>query len=182
MVIIVHSESLMQRDNAALTKLKAYINSGSLVGPEVDAHWKELTGTSDRLVAILAATAIEGALTGVLKQKMPSLTKTLEKSIFGHRGPLESLSAKADVAAALGLIDGPTHRNVDYIREIRNAFAHTLKPLRFTTPVVREVCDILVYSDKWRSTAAKRRSYRKKFLLAFVDTGRAIWGHHRLSQ
>jgi hypothetical protein len=170
----------MNRENAALTKLKAYINQKEFSTEMMDEHWRELTSKNDRLLAILAGTAIEQALKGVLKKQMPSLSGSLEKSIFGFKGPVGSLSGKADMAAALGLISPNVHRNVDYIREIRNAFAHSLYPLRFTKPEVKAVCDLIVYSDVWRQRAIRQKSYRKKFLWAFIDTGRAIWGHHAI--
>lgn len=172
----------MQRDAAAVGKLKAYLRDSALSKDEMEEHFKELTSKNDRLVAILGAAAVEGALQGVLKEKMPRLSKTLERSVFDFQGPLGTLSAKADVAAALGLISPACHRNVDYIREIRNAFSHTLKPIRFQKDPIKSVCALLEYSDQVPKyfRHLDRKGYRRRFFIAVIDTGRAIWGHHKL--
>jgi len=172
----------MSTDNTSVSKLKAMLRRKMLTGDELTRHVAELRGTNDRLVAVVGGSMIDGALEGKLQKLMiPLDSKSKYNAVFGHPGPLSSFSSKIVLAHALGLIDNNIRRNADYIREIRNAFAHSIKPIRFATPEVAAVCRLLVFRAQTEAKL-KRAGLRRRFLLAVVDTGQAIWGRGTLAK
>lgn len=96
---------------------------------------------TDRSVAISLGSIVEDGLKAALMRRMPQLTQ--EETLFGPDAPLGNFSAKIRLAHALGIL-GPGPRNdIDRIREVRNAFAHTMVPLSFDTKEVNDVCKLL---------------------------------------
>lgn len=91
---------------------------------------KELSKQSDRGAAILAGVHIDIRLREAIEVRLfdHQLPKqqTLFNRLFEGRGPLESLSAKADLAFATLIIGPHTYADINIIREIRNFFAHEL--------------------------------------------------------
>src|SRR5262249_47141854 len=93
--------------------------------------------------------------------------------LFTGNGALASFSSRIQVASALGLLTREQRANLDYIREIRNAFAHATKPIRFATPEIKAVCALLVI----HSPVAQQRGWkhpRRRFLLAVLQVGREM--------
>ena len=64
--------------------------------------------------------------------------------LFKERGPLAAFAARLDAAHAFGLITDSERRDLDLIRQIRNAFAHvslgSLADISFDQPAVRVRC------------------------------------------
>ena len=82
---------------------------------------------SDRgFVLVLAAEAeqsIELALRSVFKRnKVP---KSVQDSLFDSNGPLATFSGKLKIAYSFGLMPLDDYRDVDFVRKIRNAAAHS---------------------------------------------------------
>lgn len=61
--------------------------------------------------------------------------------LFNGYGPLSSFSGKINCAFAFKIIDESVHRDLDYIRKIRNHFAHhPLGNASFNESPVSEFC------------------------------------------
>ena len=84
----------------------------------------------------------------------PKVVKDLLDS--ERHGPLSSFAAKAKVAYALALIDEQTKEDLDYIRKIRNEFAHSIKEISFQDNPIREYCNKL--------STAKRNKDKTQYL------------------
>ena len=73
-----------------------------------------------------------------------SVTGKSADDLFKARGPLATFSARIDAAHAFGLITDSERRDLDLIRQIRNAFAHvslgSLADISFNLPAVRTRC------------------------------------------
>jgi DNA-binding MltR family transcriptional regulator len=95
---------------------------------------------NDRGTAILLAANIENTLDAVLSR---ALADSKQEELFDFRGPLGTFSAKILMAHALELIGPVTFHNLTHIRHIRNAFAHSKKPITFRTPEVAAACALL---------------------------------------
>jgi len=97
---------------------------------------------SDRAVAVVFGSFVESALRSLLqKQFRPDLNSDDRGALFGFEGPMGPFSSKILMAYGMGLL-GPTSRHdLDLIRHLRNGFAHSRIPFKFTTPEVRSVCD-----------------------------------------
>jgi hypothetical protein len=95
---------------------------------------------SPRGAAIVAAALVEDFLGGALRSKMIKMGPSDERDLFGSSGVLGSFSNKIKLASALGIIRGRTVHDLNVLREIRNAFAHTLLDLNFETPELVTMC------------------------------------------
>lgn len=108
------------------------------------ANFNNLMKSNDRSIAISGACTVDlylGLLFTVVMVNDPKVVKGLLDG--EHHGPLSSFAAKAKVAYALGLIDKQTKEDLDYIRKIRNKFAHSVKPISFQDRPIREYCNKL---------------------------------------
>ena len=61
-------------------------------------------------------------------------------NLFEYSGPLGTFSARIDLAFAMGLLDGNTHRELHLVRKIRNEFGHQHEPLSFATDAIKNRC------------------------------------------
>ena len=100
----------------------------------------ELKEQHDRAAAVILAAQVEDALRAAILERLISLSEKEEARIFGPDMPLGSLSAKIKIGFALGVYGAETRADLDKIREIRNAFAHAKKPIKFETPSVAAEC------------------------------------------
>ncbi len=91
----------------------------------------------DKGAALTAASLVDGAIQEAL---MTKFSEDSESNLFGPNAPLRPFSAKIRVARALDLFNDLANSDLECIREIRNAFAHTMLPLLFETPEVKAVC------------------------------------------
>jgi DNA-binding MltR family transcriptional regulator len=103
-----------------------------------------LRAGNDRSAAIIAASALEDALEELLLATMrPELSKDERARLFEGDAPLSTFSSKIRIAYAIGAVGRRRRNDLDYFREIRNAFAHTIKAITFETPEVAALCSLL---------------------------------------
>lgn len=80
---------------------------------------------TDRGRALVASSLIEEMLEEVLRAFL--LENAATKNLFdAANAPLSTLSAKASASRALGLISSAEFRDIEIVRKIRNAFAHSV--------------------------------------------------------
>lgn len=129
---------------------------------------------NDRSTAILGASMVEENLKRAILAKLRPLTNDEKDRLFGPSTPLGSLSAKIKIGYALSLYDRATQQDLDTIREIRNAFAHDLKPLTFATPEIKDLCGCLhLPKDASRSLSRYRFLWAVSNLVgAFIQIAR----------
>jgi len=77
------------------------------------------------------------------------LTETELGGLFDRDGPLSSFSGQIKVGYAMGIYDAAIRRDLDRMREIRNTFAHSIHPLKFTTPAIMAACKDFVAPSKF---------------------------------
>jgi hypothetical protein len=94
---------------------------------------EELRSESDRATVLVYGAIIDEAIENALIRRMVQLTATERDQIFQGLGPLSSFSAKINIAYAVNIFGKMTKRDLHYIREVRNAFAHVGRNLRFST-------------------------------------------------
>jgi hypothetical protein len=104
---------------------------------DADALLTSVDGETDRGAVIILATVVEDALASKIKSKMGSLNADEMARLFGPDGPLGSFSALIRMGQALGIIDRPLYRVCDIIREMRNACAHSRRPISFDDDVLK---------------------------------------------
>lgn len=159
----------MTGTNGSIKALRLLLRDPIIPFKDMDKHVREITGENDRLVAVVCASLVEVAMAKLLKSVMPNG----EGSLFEPHAPLSTFSAKINLAYSLGLIDKDVRRNADYMREIRNVFAHRVAPTDFKTPQVAAVCKLLKLGqhENFKDSAVNMRS---RYLYAAIRTGGEI--------
>ncbi|MEX1059878.1 MAG: MltR family transcriptional regulator [Methyloceanibacter sp.] len=95
---------------------------------------------SDLMAAIIPCVHLQDAIAQLIIAHFPRTDKDVIEGLYERDGPLSTFFSQIQLGYAMGLFDRDVKRDLDTIRHIRNGFAHSLKPLRFTTPEVeREV-------------------------------------------
>ena len=100
---------------------------------------KEIIDGSDRSAAIIAASMLEIALRKAVNSHFRPLTEDEYRKIFyDESAPLGSLGSLSRVSYALGISDLENYKRLNSIRKIRNAFAHSIKPILFSNEIVKK--------------------------------------------
>lgn len=99
-------------------------------------------------MAIITAVQIDDALETALLRKMTILEDEVDEVFVGDSGPLSTFSAKIKMAYALGIIGRDTRRDLVIVKNIRNAFAHARRPVRFTTEEITVACAQLMFLNR----------------------------------
>jgi hypothetical protein len=106
---------------------------------------EEMSGESDRTVAIVGAAWVEEALGNAIESFLQSHSEAW-KRLFKGAGPMNSFSAKIDLARLLGMVTNSIRTDLHDIRDIRNEFAHQIAhktehtKLSFASSQIREKC------------------------------------------
>lgn len=104
----------------------------------------DLDGMDDRASALILSALIDIFLKMAIELQFVSLAESYKNDLFrSANAPLSSFAAKTVVAHALGIFDDETKRQIDRIRTIRNAFAHSVLPIGFDEPLVEGECQKL---------------------------------------
>ncbi|MGB6306438.1 MAG: hypothetical protein WBF89_01505 [Steroidobacteraceae bacterium] len=127
-------------DPAYLRNLKEYSRAQFGTEYETEAVVGDLDDESDRTAILVAATAIEDALEQALMQRMPALATDNDArvKVFGPEGTISTYSAKILIAYAIGILDRKARKEIDVVRHIRNACAHSRKSLSLQTPALAD--------------------------------------------
>jgi hypothetical protein len=98
---------------------------------------------ADHAVAMMGAGLIETALEVAILSRLIPMNDEDRARLFSydHRGPLCDLSARIRMGLAMGLYGSHTFDDLQKIRQVRNAFAHSLWYITFSTPEVSENCE-----------------------------------------
>jgi DNA-binding MltR family transcriptional regulator len=99
--------------------------------------------TNDRSDALTAAAILEHALELTIALHLrKGITKGDKKALFdgGKGGPLGDFHSKIRMAKALGIITTEQEEDLDTIRIIRNAFAHSITPITFSDSQIIRAC------------------------------------------
>lgn len=92
------------------------------------ARINELFLESDRGCAILCAAQLDGELKELHRQHIVSVARPAESllsDLFENFGPLSTFSARIKIAYCFGLISEADYRDLELMRRVRNAAAHS---------------------------------------------------------
>jgi hypothetical protein len=124
-----------------------------------------------RGAAILLAANAEICLRYAIKRHLAT-TDDAEQILFQSGGPLRSFEAKIRVGYTMGLYGEKTKGNLDCIKAIRNAFAHTVIPIDFDTAEVKAVCDLMTMPEILPPRAIDAATYKPRGILPDFPTTR----------
>ncbi|GGY11272.1 hypothetical protein GCM10007160_42860 [Litchfieldella qijiaojingensis] len=122
---------------------------------------------SDRGAAVLSGSYVENVLGNYLRHKMTD--KSLAEELFNTNGPLSTFSQRIAVAQAYGFITRDTGETLNYIRKIRNHFAHhpfeasfNESPVRDWTERLKSILPLREDQDEVR----EEMDYRQVYLIS----------------
>lgn len=99
----------------------------------------EFQKETDRGAALVGAAMIEDRLERILLSHL--LDNNVREELFnGINAPLGNFSSKVKIAYCLGLITDLEYNECEYIRKIRNEFAHSLHGLKFDDQKIKDLC------------------------------------------
>lgn len=113
--------------------------------------------------AILGQSIIEHELETILRTKFKRRDDNTWLSLTSEAGPLNTFSAKISAGYGFGVYDHITSRNLNNIRDIRNAFAHSKRNITFNEHAI-------VHALKTTSLPANNRlkKYKELKLVALL--------------
>ncbi|GEM_PF-6792277 len=129
---------------AYITNLKK-LGEDVLTKKDISNIEAEVYSGTDRASAVVLGSFVERSLADLLAAKM---NHSHIGKIFDFSGPLGTFSAKIDLAYAFNFIGPKSYHDLDLIRLLRNAFAHTRRAVSFQTPEVIDVCKYLKLPDE----------------------------------
>jgi len=145
----------------ALSRKEPTVEEFAILAEEAKA------GKSERGIALSMSAVAEAGLKAVLMRKLIPLSNSELDGLFGRDAPLSTFSSLIRISHAFGVIDVEVRRDLDRIREIRNAFAHAIVPVTFATPEIIAACDdFIVCKHYYRPAKPTAETARAKFLAA----------------
>jgi hypothetical protein len=109
----------------------------------VEAYFQEISGAkSDRGMGILMVTGVEDALAAAIEARL-SIATGQHEALFGFDAPIGTFANKIRIGFALEIFGPATKQNLELLKAIRNAFAHSKISIDFETPAVKNACDLL---------------------------------------
>jgi len=105
---------------------------------QVISNFGVLNQESDRGSAIVGAALIEDSLKEMIIAFLIEPEQKKDELFSGAFAPLGSLSSKIAISYRLGLISSNVRKSLDFIRKIRNDFAHTSHEIDFKTQSIHD--------------------------------------------
>jgi DNA-binding MltR family transcriptional regulator len=103
---------------------------------EFDQIDREAHLVHDRAAAILLVAQVERFLEMAIIGRLARRDETTVDTLVTRDGPLSTFSAKIRLAYAMRIIEDIERDDLDKIREIRNLFAHAMRPVTFNSDAV----------------------------------------------
>lgn len=159
----------MTSDSPSIKALKKLIRERYIPQKNISKFVREVSNKGPRTCAILWGvffdTLLELALSihlGAVHERQ--LSNREKDDLFGPDMQLGSFSSKITMAYSLKLITPRIRTKLDYIRQIRNVYAHTIQPIPFSRKELRDA--ITVVSNGIDMTARAKRSTKSAFLVS----------------
>jgi len=154
----------------------------------------DVSTLTDQAAVLVIGSYVERILEQAILSRLIKMTKPQIAGLF-ENGPLASMIAKNKMGLALGLYDAATFNDLEKIRQIRNAFAHSFHAITFKNPTIRAYCREFASVTRFaqhqkppaRSPFRKgtkwlggvwHGSARNKFLLASITIGLGLTQYH----
>lgn len=119
----------------------------------------------DRYLVIIMAAIIDEGLGELIQRRLVDHRKTA-KRLFRPDGPLGTFSAKIDLGFMLGMYCEEFAKMLHSIREIRNKFAHDMRPLTLESDEVKAKAAAFKFIETSYRPLLKARTQRELFISA----------------
>jgi DNA-binding MltR family transcriptional regulator len=134
-------------DPKSIQALKRLISRAPSSEELRDKRAKLFSEKNDWTLAMTAASLLESTLEIAIEKNFRPLNASERRDLFDGTSPLTTFSAKIKMTYALDIIGRMTRDDMDCIRDIRNAFAHTRVDLSFDQEYVVRVCNKIKLPD-----------------------------------
>jgi DNA-binding MltR family transcriptional regulator len=162
------SDSLLLEPGAKpIGALTAYRIQKDKIGPIPDAAF-----------ALMVSTALDQALELAILSHFGHVSDEEARRMFddASNGPLGTFSARIKAGYALGIYPRGARDELDLLRYIRNAFAHSWEQIGFSTPAIKAGCNALqipnqsaIRPENHASTAKERFLLSARVLYAYLE-------------
>ena len=144
---------------------------------------EETKSESDRAAAIVGATMLETILEECILLRLRPMSNTHRESLLGGESSFASFSAKIDLGFSLGLYGQKTKSDLNFIRKIRNEFAHHVNRDFAHSDVTKHCKELSDYAPRFEGAegalkkideyhaAFPRPEMRWRFLFATIEIG-----------
>jgi hypothetical protein len=143
----VQSPILQLREGCPLSEPAETLRSLSYEIPsasEFESIMTSLGRMDDRSTILVLSAFLDNLLEAAIRWKLKRLGTSKFDKLFRNSGsPLSSTSAKIMMANAMNILGDEPCAQLDRIRTIRNAFAHSSMLIDFTSPPVLKECEKL---------------------------------------
>ena len=183
----------MGRDPSAIDTLKKFYSDRLAVVSEEELV-ADLESANDRSVVITLTALAEDAVEWAIGKRLRGLTRNEYTSAFDGDGPYSTLARKIIVGYAMGIFDSKLRDQLNDLRSIRNACAHTKRPISFEAPQLANATKRLFhpngrFAPKDDTTEALRETFKGEvaFMMSAIAVGRqeaerGIQERYRLDQ
>lgn len=160
---------------SAVKALKAHARAWTITPKSWADQFREMMETNDRAAAVVGGSILEDNIESLLRNHMRRLPKEADEALFDGTGPLATFSAKVRIAYALNLLTDEQYQTANYVREIRNAFAHARRDMKFEDLEVSAVCALLKCKDEAKILDMDDFKHpRKRYLFTALQLGSEI--------
>lgn len=129
---------------------------------------REMTTAHDRAVALLLASQVQRYVEITAISHLVRRDEETTKTLVDRGGPLGSFNSTIRLAYALGIITANERDDLDTVRQIRNAFAHTLLPIDFKTEQIAKLIEKMWAVKGYRSGTDTTVPYPETSLAALL--------------
>jgi DNA-binding MltR family transcriptional regulator len=152
---------------------------GISVPPELELIIDEIREQPDRGAAILAGSILSEFLARAIIKAFSTETSNRRRvKLFEGFGPLSSFSARIEIAYSMAVVDDDaTYNDLIVIKDIRNAFAHSIEPMSFQSDEIKHYVKKLknTHGPTERPGSLERRQFMLAVIFALLDlTGGAV--------
>jgi len=128
--------------------------------PDFNRFLDEFQAESDRAAAVLGPAYLDDLLNELLLGSWVDASAPA-KDLLKKNQPLGSFGPRISLAYAVGLIGHTERRDLDLIRDLRNAFAHKLHGLSFRDKDITQKCSTFyVVKERLDAEPELKRAYR----------------------
>jgi DNA-binding MltR family transcriptional regulator len=124
---------------------------------EENSSFQALSKMSDHACALMGTALIESALERVIISTFRKSDATVMDEIFDNRGPLSDFHSKILVAYAQGAISENGKAELNSIKAIRNAFAHSRIDISFDTPQITQEIKLFIMLNAMKGVSEDHR-------------------------
>jgi hypothetical protein len=143
--------------------------------------FNEMEAETERGCALIGAAELDSLLIKVLQRRLVGGRQNVKW--FESGGPLDSFSARIEMAYAVGLIGPTIRRHLNTVRKIRNEFAHKRDVRTFDEHArVKDWCATLCRWPRPAPVATSHRRYSDAVACLVLCVVEAHHGRHKLQE